>query len=102
MRKKKIGALLMSVCMVASLTACGGDGEKEKDPTPTPAQGSEATPKPTEAAKPTEGAQDTPEPTDEAEPTPTEEASVPAGDPVVIRYGTHWVQDLDPNHVDDV
>ena len=26
---------------------------------------------------------------------------MPQGDPVVIRYGTHWVQDLDPNHVDE-
>lgn len=104
MRKKKIGALLMSACMVASLTACGG-GENDTQDTPTPVPttgGTEATPAPTDAAQPTQSAEATPEPTKAEEPTPTEEASVPAGDPVVIRYGTHWINDLDPNHVDDV
>ena len=37
MRKKQLGALLMSACMVASMTACGGGDEKEPTPTPTQA-----------------------------------------------------------------
>ena len=103
MRKKKIGALLMSACMVASLAACGG-GDSGTTPTntPEPTKGTEATPEPTKEAEPTTGAENTPEPTKEADPEPTQEANVPQGDPVVIRYGTHWVQDLDPNHVDEV
>lgn len=103
MRKKKIGALLMSACMVASLAACGG-GDSGTTPTntPEPTKGTEATPEPTKETEPTTGAENTPEPTKEADPEPTQEANVPQGDPVVIRYGTHWVQDLDPNHVDEV
>ena len=103
MRKKKIGALLMSACMVASLAACGGgDSGTTQTNTPEPTKGTEATPEPTKEAEPTTGAENTPEPTKEADPEPTQEANVPQGDPVVIRYGTHWVQDLDPNHVDEV
>lgn len=99
MRKKQLGALLMSACMVASMTACGGGDEKEPTPTPTQAASpTEGTTEPTPTPTPTEAT----EPTGEAEPTPTEEANVPQGDPVVIRYGTHWVNDLDPNHVDEV
>ena len=104
MRKKKIGALLMSACMVASLAACGGKDNEGTTPTksPDPTSGTEATPEPTKEAEPTKGAEDTPEPTKEADPEPTQEANVPQGDPVVIRYGTHWINDLDPNHVDEV
>ncbi len=101
MRKKRLGALLMSACMVASLTACGG-GNDDPAPTPEPTKAPDAqatqTPEPTKAAEPSDDT--TPEPT--KEPAPTEEANVPQGDPVVIRYGTHWVQELDPNHVDEV
>lgn len=99
MRKKQLGALLMSACMAASMTACGGGDEKEPTPTPTQAASpTQGTTEPTPTPTPTEAT----EPTGEAEPTPTEEANVPQGDPVVIRYGTHWVNDLDPNHVDEV
>lgn len=104
MRKKKIGALLMSACMVTSLAACGGGDDVTPTPTPVPSTGgSEATPVPTDAAEPTQGSETTPEPTQEAnDPTPTEAATAPTGDAVVIRYGTHWVNDLDPNYVDEV
>ena len=99
MRQKQLGALLMSACMAASMTACGGGDEKEPTPTPTQAASpTQGTTEPTPTPTPTEAT----EPTGEAEPTPTEEANVPQGDPVVIRYGTHWVNDLDPNHVDEV
>ena len=101
MRKKRLGALLMSACMVASLTACGG-GNDDPAPTPEPTKAPDAqatqTPEPTQAAEPSA---DTP-PAPPKAPAPTEEANVPQGDPVVIRYGTHWVQELDPNHVDEV
>lgn len=100
MRKKKFGALLMSACMAVSLTACGGDSGKEPAPTSgTPTQGGDEA-KPTDAPEPTKA--DTAEPTKTDEPEPTKEVSVPQGDPVVIRYGTHWVRDLDPNFVDEV
>lgn len=101
MRKKRLGALLMSACMVASLTACGG-GDDDTTPTPTPTKAPDtqatSTPEPTKATEPADDT--TPEPTQEA--APTEEANVPQGDPVVIRYGTHYINDLDPNHVDEV
>lgn len=90
----------MSACMAVSLTACGGDSGKEPAPTSgTPTQGGDEA-KPTDAPEPTKA--DTAEPTKTDEPEPTKEVSVPQGDPVVIRYGTHWVRDLDPNFVDEV
>lgn len=104
MKKRQIGALLMSACMLAGLTACGGGSETEPTPTPTsvpdkattaPSQGGTGTEPTTEPA-----AEPTTEPA--ADPLPTETVDVPQGDPVVIRYGTHWVNELDPYHVDDV
>ncbi len=72
---KAILAMLMMSCML--LTACGNGGSTT--PTPTPDAGSEEgtpTPTPTESAKPKEL--------------------------VTIRYGTHWINGLDPHYTDEV
>lgn len=75
--KKRVVALLMSTVMAFSLAACGGED--------TPASG--------EASQSSEVSQESGE--------STEQSEVPA-ETVVIRYGTHWVPELDPNHVDEV
>lgn len=77
--KKKVVALLMSAVMAFSLAACGGDNTPpSSDPVQSGGDSQESTPQSSETQ---------PE-------TPAET--------VVIRYGTHWVNGLDPNHVDDV
>ncbi len=90
--KKKALALILSAAMVLSLAACGGNGggsSSEQQPSAPSSQ--ESTPS--------------------SEAAPSEESSEPAGgedtadvpaEPVVIRYGTHWINGLDPNYVDEV
>ena len=77
--KKKVVAMLMSTLMAFSLAACGSSSGSA-------------------------GTTDTPAPkTEEAQTTAdkTEESAAPdesrPEETVVIRYGTHWVNDLDPN-----
>lgn len=76
--KKKALALILSAVMAVSMVACGEDSAPSSD-----------------------------------DPGSTAQTPAPSGDdggsqevvntePVVIRYGTHWVNELDPNHVDDV
>lgn len=96
--KKTVIAALMTGCMLFSLAACGG-GNENPDPS-----GTQNTPAPTSA-----GTQNTPAPTgsgtQETTPAPT---SAPSGndekpeETVVIRYGTHWLQGLDPWYTDEV
>ncbi len=82
--KKKVLAVLLSAAMVLSLAACGNGGQESS--TPSSSTPSSATPS-TESSAPQESTQ------------PSEE--VPS-EPVTIRYGTHWINELDPNHTDDV
>lgn len=76
--KKKVLALVLSAVMAFSLAACGDDTadtpDTQESTTPTSEQPSDSTP----------------------------ESDAPSGEPVVIRYGTHWVPELDPNHTDEV
>lgn len=84
--KKKVLALLLSAAMVLSLAACGedsGDGNNQATNTNPPSTSQPSTSGDNEGSDPT----DAPE--------------VPA-ETVVIRYGTHWVNDLDPNFTDAV
>lgn len=89
--KKKVVALMMSAVMAFSLAACGdqaetggsvesGGGTSQENSS----ENSESTPESTPAPENTESQPETP-----AEPT-------------VIVYGTHWLNNLDPNHVDEV
>ncbi len=81
---KSVLAVLMMVCMLFSLTACGGGDTNT--PTPTP----------TQAAEP---GNETTDPTQTPDPTvvPDEPKEI-----VTIKYGTHWLQGLDPHYTDEV
>ena len=79
---KSVIAMLMMACMLFGLTACGNGSTG--DETPTPTQGTEN--------PGTENPDTTPEPTKSEEPKEV----------VTIRYGTHWVNGLDPHYTDEV
>ncbi len=86
---KSVVALLMTTCMLFGLTACGNGNTTNTTPTPVPTQATEP------------GGNDTtptPEPTKAPEPTKSEEPK----EIVTIRYGTHWVNGLDPHYTDEV
>ena len=84
--KKKVVALMMSAVMAFSLAACGDNAATNGSADPngggTSSEPSESTP--------------------ESTPASSEDQPVVSGEPTVIRYGTHWVNALDPYHVDDV
>lgn len=88
--KKKVVALMMSAVMAFSLAACGdnaatnGSGSSDPNGGGSSEQPSESTPESTPA------------------PESSETQPEVSGEPTVIRYGTHWVNGLDPYHVDDV
>lgn len=84
--KKVLGIGLASTMVAASLAGCGNAASDSGTQTTT-----DTTTSQTEETKKEETAASTE--------TQTTEVS---GEPVVIRYGTHWVAGLDPNHVDDV
>lgn len=84
--KKVLGIGLASTMVAASLAGCGNAASDSGTQTTT-----DTTTSQTEETKNEETAASTE--------TQTTEVS---GEPVVIRYGTHWVAGLDPNHVDDV
>lgn len=80
--EKKVVALLMGAVLAFSLTACGNED--------APASASSASESSVEESKQESVSEES-----------TEQPTVPE-ETVVIRYGTHWVNELDPNHVDDV
>ncbi len=88
--KKKLLSLVLSAAMVFSLAACGDDKPASTSTTPSE-PGTEESSEPGSA---------------ESEPSSQEggeeSGGAPEGEPVVIRYGTHWVNELDPNKTDDV
>ena len=90
--KKRALAFTLSAAMVLSLAACGGGGGSQTTTT-TAAQQSTTAATTAAAAETTAAA--------ETEAAATEAAEVPS-EPVVIRYGTHWINELDPNFTDEV
>ena len=84
--KKKALAMVLSAMMALSLAGCGGDGGDQKSSQP-----SDSSQPSTEESKSEESSSDAGEAGNEV-----------SGEPVVIRYGTHWINDLDPYHTDDV
>ncbi|SFC27352.1 hypothetical protein [Butyrivibrio sp. YAB3001] len=87
--KKVLGIGLSSAMVVASLAGCGNTASDNG----------------TQAGNDTQTSQTEKEQTaDTASSTETEktEKTEASGEPVVIKYGTHWVAGLDPNHVDEV
>lgn len=86
--KKKALALILSAAMVASMAACGDDSQPSSEP---PSQSGGGT------------SEETPASTPDSTPVESDGGNeIVNSEPVVIRYGTHWVNELDPNHVDDV
>lgn len=75
--KKKVVSLLLCASMVLSMVGCGSS----------------------ETATTTDEAATTTETTTQ---TTTETTTEAPAETVVIRYGTHWVPELDPNYVDEV
>lgn len=86
--KKTVTALLLLTCMLAT-TACGGS--KEGNPETTPGVTNPASP---ESGTSTPG-------TGEDQPTATPTPEGPK-EIVTIRYGTHYVNELDPHFTDSV
>lgn len=89
--KKKVVALMMSAVMAFSLAACGDNAATSGSGSAESNGGGTSEQKPSES-KP------------ESTPAPESSETQPevSGEPTVIRYGTHWINGLDPNHVDDV
>ena len=81
--KKKVLALMLSAVMAFSLAACG-DGNTETSGSANPNGGGTSS----------EPSESTPEST--PAPESSEDQPVVSGEPTVIRYGTHWVNALDP------
>ena len=90
--KKKVVALMMSAVMAFSLAACGDNNAQTSGSGSTEPNGGGTS------------EQQSSESTPESTPTPESSESQPevSAEPTVIRYGTHWVDALDPNRVDDV
>lgn len=88
--KKKVVALMMSAVMAFSLAACGDNaatnGSGSSDP-----NGGGSSEQPSESTQESTSA-----------PESSETQPEVSGEPTVIRYGTHWLNELDPYHVDDV
>lgn len=85
--KRKLLSLMLSAAMVLTLAACGDDAA------PVGSQGGDTQPSST-------GQESSPEQTSSSD--SQEETGGQDSEPVVIRYGTHWLNELDPNHTDDV
>ncbi len=102
--KKRTLALVLSSAMVLSLAACGGGGGTQQT-TSAATTAAATTAAATTAAATTAAASETTaaaaETTTAAAAETTAAPEVPA-EPVVIRYGTHWINELDPSHTDDV
>ena len=77
--KKKVLAILLSAAMAFSLSACGDSGSEPSS----------------DASTPTSEAQDEPS----SQPEQSTEPDTPSA---VIRYGMHWLPDIDPNNTDAV
>lgn len=77
--KKKVLAVLLSTAMVLSLAACGGNGGEQSS---VPADSSSE-------SQSEESVQST-------------ESDAVSEEPVVIRYGMHWLPDIDPYYTDPV
>jgi len=88
--KKKLLSLLLSSAMVLSLAACGNDTEEQSSSPSSSSSSQSSTPSSSSSSQ-------------ESTPSSSETGGAsPSGEPVVIRYGTHWVAGLDPNHTDEV
>lgn len=88
--KRSVIAMLLVFCMIFGVAACGGKETPDSKPTNTPIP----TSKP-EATKGPDKQDSTPTP--EATPTPEGPKEI-----VTIRYGTHYLQGLDPHWTNEI
>ena len=88
--KRSVIAMLLVFCMIFGVAACGGKETPDNKPTSAPGP----TNKP-EATKGPEQSDSTPTP--EATPTPETPKEI-----VTIRFGTHYLQGLDPHWTNEV
>lgn len=97
---KSVIAVLMMSCMLFGLTACGSNTNTQGDTKAT------ATPVPTKAAEKEpaadQGQTETTDPTKAPEPTEAPVVNEEPKEIVTIKYGTHWVDGLDPHFKDEV
>lgn len=98
--KKKLISLVLSAALVLSMAACGNDDTPVDGSNSTSQSGDDSTPE----SKSDESSSDTGDSgADSASDTGSEDqGGAASGEPVVIRYGTHWVAGLDPNNTDEV
>lgn len=96
--KRKLLSLVLSAALVLSVAACGNDDTSAGDSS-TPQSSSDSTPAPSSDESSSEAGDVV---ADSGSDTGSEDAGGASGEPVVIRYGTHWVAGLDPNHTDEV
>lgn len=94
--KKSVIAMLLMCSMLVGLTACG-NGETNQGGTETQETQATATPVPTKAEE-----NKTPDPTKAPDPTEAPASPEVPKEIVTIKYGTHWVQGLDPHYTDEV
>ena len=86
--RKRNAALIVSMCLLASLTGCSsGSGPTAESAGESGSESAAQTKAESDGTK-EEGSE--------------EENAVLDGEPTVIRYGTHWINGLDPNYVDEV
>lgn len=85
--KRKLLSLVLSAALVLSMAACGNND--------TPADNSASVPQSSTPESSKQGSEETPASSEEP-------GGVNAGEPTVIRFGTHWVPELDPYKTDDV
>lgn len=89
--KRKLLSLVLSAALVLSVAACGNnDTPVDNSASVSQSSGTQSSEqeKSSEAASSGEGSEAS--------------GGAVSGEPVVIRYGTHWVAGLDPNHTDEV
>lgn len=91
--KKKALSIMLSAAMILSLAGCGNNEQQSGS------QGSDAPESAvrTESSQPSQAEESSSQETS----SETENTDVPA-ETVVLRYGTHWVNGLDPDFVDEV
>ncbi len=91
--KRKLLSLVLSAALVLSMAACGNEDEPANGSTPQDSTSLSSEPESSSAG----------EPSDEGDASDASDVGGAAsGEPTVIRFGTHWVPELDPYYTDEV
>ena len=87
--KRKLLSLVLSAALAVSMAACGNDDTPTNGSTPQ-----SSTPESSGTVKSDAGSS--------AADQSSDAGGAVSGEPTVIRFGTHWVPELDPYHTDEV